>query len=108
MKFFLQLSRLIDALNSLVGRTVTWLTLVVVLVSATNAGVRKLFNVSSNAWLELQWYLFGALFLLAAGYTYLRNEHVRVDVLAARFPARCRAATFFTPPRPDTREVTAP
>lgn len=88
MKFFLQLSRLIDALNSLVGRTVTWLTLVVVLVSATNAVVRKLFNVSSNAWLELQWYLFGAIFLLAAGYTFLKNEHVRVDVLAQRFSRR--------------------
>ena len=67
MKPLLQLSRYIDALNLRVGRAVTWLTLVVVLVSATNAVVRKVFNVSSNAWLELQWYLFGAIFLLAAG-----------------------------------------
>lgn len=91
MKFFLQLSRLIDALNSFVGRTVTWLTLLVVLVSATNAVIRKLFNISSNAWLELQWYLFGAIFLLAAGYTFLKNEHVRVDVLSQRFSRRTQA-----------------
>lgn len=88
MKFLLAISRLIDALNERIGRTVLWLTLLVVLVSAGNAVTRKAFHMSSNAWLELQWYLFGAIFLLAAGYTYLRNEHVRVDVLAARFPAR--------------------
>jgi len=88
MKFFLSLSRAIDAINIRVGRIVIWLTLVVVLVSATNAVVRKVFQVSSNAWLELQWYLFGAIFLLAAGYTYLRNEHVRVDVLAQKFSRR--------------------
>lgn len=91
MKFLLAISRLIDALNERVGRTVLWLTLIVVLVSAANAVSRKAFNMSSNAWLELQWYLFGAIFLLAAGYTYLRNEHVRVDVLAARLPARVQA-----------------
>ncbi|SAH97435.1 C4 dicarboxylate tripartite ATP-independent periplasmic (TRAP) transporter%2C permease [Bordetella ansorpii] len=88
MNALLALSRLIDAINTVVGRAVTWLTLIVVLVSAGNAVVRKLFNTSSNAWLELQWYLFGALFLLAAGYTLLRNEHVRVDVLASRLPRR--------------------
>lgn len=88
MKFFLSLSRIIDAINTLVGQAVIWLTLIVVLVSATNAVVRKAFNVSSNAWLELQWYLFGAIFLLAAGYTFLRNEHVRVDVLAQKFSRR--------------------
>lgn len=91
MKFFLRLSRLIDALNTWVGRTVTWLTLVVVLVSAGNAVVRKLLHTSSNAWLELQWYLFGAIFLLAAGYTFLCNEHVRVDVLSQRFSRRTQA-----------------
>lgn len=91
MKFLLAVSRVIDALNERVGRTVLWLTLIVVLVSAGNAVSRKVLNMSSNAWLELQWYLFGAIFLLAAGYTYLRNEHVRVDVLAARFPARVQA-----------------
>lgn len=88
MRFLLKLSSYIDSLNSFVGRTVTWLTLVVVVVSATNAVVRKVFHISSNAWLELQWYLFGAIFLLAAGYTFLKNEHVRVDVLSQSFSRR--------------------
>jgi|SRR5690625_2221802 len=88
MRFLLALSSFIDRLNRVVGRWVAWLTLVVVLVSATNAVVRKLFNVSSNAWLELQWYLFGAIFLLASGYTFLRNEHVRVDVISQNFSRR--------------------
>jgi len=63
----------------------------VVVISASNAVFRKLFGLSSNAWLELQWYLFGTIFLLAAGYTLLHNEHVRVDVLAARWPERTQA-----------------
>ncbi|MFW7342749.1 TRAP transporter small permease subunit [Pollutimonas sp. H1-120] len=88
MKFLLSLSKAIDAINVRVGQAVIWLTLLVVLVSATNAVVRKVFSVSSNAWLELQWYLFGAIFLLAAGYTFLRNEHVRVDVLSQKFSKR--------------------
>src|SRR5690606_35403793 len=88
MKFLLAIAGLIDRLNERVGRTVLWLTLVVVIVSAGNAVVRKVFHTSSNAWLELQWYLFGAIFLLASGYTYLRNEHVRVDVFSSRFPAK--------------------
>lgn len=88
MNALLALARFIDALNKRIGRAVTWLILLAVLVSAINATVRKLFHVSSNAWLELQWYLFGAVFLLAAGYTLLRNEHVRVDVLATRFSRR--------------------
>lgn len=92
MKFLLAISRFIDALNERIGRTVLWLTLVVVIVSAANAISRKAFHMSSNAWLELQWYLFGAIFLLAAGYTYLRNEHVRVDVLAARFPVKVQVS----------------
>ena len=75
-------------MNRHVGRAVTWLILLAVVISATNATVRKLFNVSSNAWLELQWYLFGAVFMLASGYTLLKNEHVRVDVLATRFSRR--------------------
>lgn len=90
MKFFLSLSRGIDALNMRVGKAVTWLTLIVVLVSASNAVIRKVFSISSNAWLELQWYLFGAIFLLAAGYTFLSNEHVRVDVISQRFSDRTR------------------
>lgn len=88
MKFFLRLSSLIDRLNTVVGKSVTWLTLIVVLVSAINAVVRKVYGISSNQWLELQWYLFGAIFLLAAGYTFFVNEHVRVDALAERFPPR--------------------
>ncbi|MGO3132879.1 MAG: TRAP transporter small permease subunit [Alcaligenes sp.] len=88
MKFLLRLSSVIDRLNTVVGKSVTWLTLIVVVVSATNAVVRKVYSVSSNQWLELQWYLFGAIFLLAAGYTFFVNEHVRVDALAERFPPR--------------------
>lgn len=91
MKALLALSRLIDAVNVRVGRAVTWLILAAVLVSTANALVRKLFSISSNAWLELQWYLFGAVFLLTAGYTLLKNEHVRVDVLSQRFSPRTRA-----------------
>ncbi|MCC2596863.1 TRAP transporter small permease subunit [Pusillimonas sp. MFBS29] len=88
MKFFLSLANVIDNINIRVGKLVIWLTLIVVVVSATNAVVRKIFSVSSNAWLELQWYLFGAIFLLTAGYTFLRNEHVRVDALAQKFSRR--------------------
>ncbi|HWL30338.1 MAG TPA: TRAP transporter small permease subunit [Burkholderiaceae bacterium] len=88
MKFLLSVSKAIDMLNVKVGQIIIWLTLIVVLVSATNAVVRKVLHTSSNAWLELQWYLFGAIFLLAAGYTFLRNEHVRVDVVSQNFSPR--------------------
>jgi len=88
MNALLAFSRAVDRLNTLVGKAVTWLTLVVVFVSAGNATVRKVFHTSSNAWLELQWYLFGAIFLLAAGYTLLKNEHVRVDILAQKLSQR--------------------
>src|SRR5690606_35503868 len=88
MKALLALSRAIDALNVRVGKAVTWVTLLVVLVSAGNAVVRKVFGTSSNAWLELQWYMFGAMFLLTAGYTLLQNEHVRVDILSSKLPKR--------------------
>ena len=91
MQALLKLSRLIDGLNERVGKSIYWLVLVAVLVSATNAIVRKLFNMSSNAFLELQWYIFSALFLFCAGYTLLRNEHVRIDVVAGRFSARVQA-----------------
>jgi TRAP-type mannitol/chloroaromatic compound transport system permease small subunit len=84
MKFLLYLSRQIDRLNELVGSIVIWICLVVVLVSSGNAIIRKVFDSSSNGWLELQWYLFGAMFLLASGYTLLKNEHVRVDVLSSK------------------------
>src|SRR5690606_1388351 len=82
MNLLFTLSRAIDALVYAIGRAVIWLTLLVVLISAGNAVIRKTFHVSSNAWLEIQWYLFGAIFLLAAGYTFMKNEHVRVDILS--------------------------
>jgi TRAP-type mannitol/chloroaromatic compound transport system permease small subunit len=85
------LSRLIDAVNERIGKAVYWLVLVMVLVSAGNAIIRKTLNMSSNAWLELQWYLFSAVFLLCAAYTLLRNEHVRIDVLAGRLSHRAQA-----------------
>ncbi|MBU4612389.1 TRAP transporter small permease subunit [Achromobacter sp. GG226] len=88
MRILLALSRLIDAINQRVGQVVMWITLIVVFISAGNAVVRKVFHTSSNAWLEVQWYMFGAMFLLTAGYTLLRNEHVRVDILASRFTQR--------------------
>jgi TRAP-type mannitol/chloroaromatic compound transport system permease small subunit len=84
----LNFSRWIDRLNEFVGRWVSWLVLAAVLISAGNAIVRKAFDTSSNALLEIQWYLFAAVFLLAAGYTLLRQEHVRIDVILGRFPRR--------------------
>lgn len=91
MQALLWVSRVVDGLNERIGRVMYWLVLVAVIVSAGNAISRKLFNISSNAYLELQWYLFSAMFLLCAGYTLLRNEHVRIDVVAGRFSARTQA-----------------
>ena len=91
MKGLLTISHAIDALNERVGRTVFWLVLVMALVSAANALARYLFNLSSNAWLELQWYLFAAVFLIGAGYTLLHNEHIRIDVVSSHLSARARA-----------------
>ncbi len=91
MSFLLRLSRAIDGLNERVGKLVYWLILAAVVVSAGNAVVRYLFDMSSNGWLELQWYLFAAVFLLAAGYTLLHNEHVRIDVIIGHLPPRLRA-----------------
>jgi TRAP-type mannitol/chloroaromatic compound transport system permease small subunit len=88
MNALLALSRAIDRLNELVGRAVAWLILLAILVSATNAVVRKTLNMSSNAWLELQWYLFGAAFLLAAAYTLKQNEHIRIDIVYGMFSRR--------------------
>ena len=84
----LTLSRLIDRVTEWVGRWVAWLVLAAVLISALNAAVRKAFNTSSNAYLEIQWYLFAAVFLLAAGYTMLRQGHVKIDVISGRFSKR--------------------
>lgn len=85
MNFLLALSRRIDRFTEFIGRNVAWLVLAAVLISAINAVVRKAFDMGSNAFLELQWYLFAAVFLLASGYTMLRQEHVRIDVLSGRF-----------------------
>lgn len=88
MTGLLALSRGIDRANRLIGRSVSWLILIAVLVSAANAIVRKLFNMSSNAWLEAQWYLYGTAFLLAAAYTLLENEHIRIDIVYGTWPRR--------------------
>ena len=91
MNALLSLARLIDALTERVGRLVIWLVLVATLISAGNALARYVLGESSNAWLEIQWYLFGAMFLLAAGYTLKHNGHVRIDILYNRFGARGQA-----------------
>ncbi len=88
MSPLLRLSRFIDRLNEKVGHSVLWLVLIAVLISTGNALSRKFFDLSSNAYLEVQWYLFAAIFLLGSGYTLLRNEHVRIDVLLHRFSKR--------------------
>lgn len=88
MKGLLRACRAIDAASDRIGHIVMWLVLAATLISAGNAIVRKAFSTSSNAWLEIQWYLFSAVFLLGAGYTLLKNEHVRIDVLAQRFSRR--------------------
>ncbi|KAB2916353.1 MAG: TRAP transporter small permease subunit [Hyphomicrobiaceae bacterium] len=90
MKGLIGLSRIIDAINRLLGRVVAWLLLVAVLVSAVNAIVRKALNVSSNAWLEVQWILFGAVFLLCAAWTLLSNEHIRIDIVNGALPKRAQ------------------
>jgi TRAP-type mannitol/chloroaromatic compound transport system permease small subunit len=86
----LALSRGIDAVTTFIGRSVSWLILVVVLVSAGNAIVRKAFNISSNGWLEIQWYLFGAIFMLAAAWALQRNDHIRVDIISGMLSRRTR------------------
>ena len=91
MKPWLALAHLIDAVNERIGRAVTWLVLAATLISAANALARYGFNLSSNAWLEIQWYLFAAIFLLAAGYTLKHNGHVRVDVLYGSRSPRTQA-----------------
>ena len=91
MRFLLASSRLIDRLNERVGHVVYWMVLAAVLVSSGNAVVRYIFDYSSNGWLELQWYLFTSFFLIGAGYTLLRNEHVRIDIIYSRLSPRSRA-----------------
>ncbi|HYL88294.1 MAG TPA: TRAP transporter small permease subunit [Burkholderiales bacterium] len=88
MKSLLALSRAIDTLNEYLGRLVYWCILIMVLVSSGNATMRYAFNIASNAWLELQWYLFAVVFLLCSGYTLLHNEHIRIDVVSSHLSRR--------------------
>ena len=88
MNALLKLSGAIDRINEFVGKWVAWLILAAVVLSATNAVIRKVFNASSNAFLEIQWYFFAAVFLLCAGYTMLRNEHVKIDVILHMYSKR--------------------
>jgi TRAP-type mannitol/chloroaromatic compound transport system permease small subunit len=91
LNLLLTLSRFIDGITERIGRSVYWLVLAAVLISAANASVRKAFNYSSNSFLEIQWYLFSLIFLFCAGYTLKHNEHVRIDILTSRLTARARA-----------------
>jgi TRAP-type mannitol/chloroaromatic compound transport system permease small subunit len=88
MSFLLSLSKYIDALNEKIGLAISWALLAAVLICSGNALIRYTLNTSSNAWLEIQWYLFSAIFLLASSYTLRRNEHVRIDVIVGRFSKR--------------------
>ncbi|OHV82658.1 TRAP transporter small permease subunit [Rhizobium sp. LCM 4573] len=90
MTGLLSLSRAIDAINTFFGKAVSWLLLLAIIISAVNATTRKLFNLSSNAWLEAQWYLFSAAFLVAAAYTLLSSEHVRVDLVYGNLPRKAQ------------------
>lgn len=88
MQFLLLISRGIDRFSEWIGKSVAWLVLAAVLISAVNAVIRRGFNMSSNGFLEIQWYLFSAVFMLASGYTMMRQEHVKIDVLSGRFSKR--------------------
>ncbi|AQZ51286.1 MULTISPECIES: TRAP transporter small permease subunit [Martelella] len=90
MRPLIIISRTIDRLNEFIGHSVSWLLLVAILVSAGNAVSRKLFSLSSNAMLELQWYLYGAVFMLATAYALLKNEHIRIDILSGSWSRRTR------------------
>lgn len=86
MQRLLQLARAIDACNARIGRLVSWAIVASIFVSATNAIIRKAFDISSNAWLEAQWYLFGLTFMLASAWTLQRREHIRIDIFFNRLP----------------------
>ncbi len=85
---FMSLSRLIDSVNEKIAGAVSWVLLLAVVICAGNALMRYLFNYSSNAWLEIQWYLYAAIFMLASAYTLRRDGHVRIDVVVGRFSKR--------------------
>ena len=91
MNALLKLSALIDRINETVGKIVMWLVLAAVLISAGNAIMRKAFSIGSNAYLEIQWYLFAAVFMLGVGYVKLKNAHVRIDFVSARLSKRTNA-----------------
>lgn len=90
MAALLRLSRIIDLINERVGKTAAWAILIAIVVSAVNAIIRRIFGVSSNAWLELQWYLFGAVFMLCAAWTLKQNEHIRIDIVSNKLSKRGR------------------
>lgn len=90
MNFLLSVSRTIDSVQARIGRALSWLILAAVLVSSINAIIRFALSRSSNAWLELQWYLFSAVFLLGAGYTLLRSEHIKIDIVNSHLPKSVR------------------
>lgn len=90
MQGLLALSRLIDTSMIRIGRTIAWFIFVAVVVSTVNALIRKIFNTSSNSWLELQWLLFGFVFLLCSPWTLLSNEHIRIDIINSKLPSRAR------------------
>ena len=90
MDTLLRLSRIIDAVSRFFGKFIIWLVLAAGLISASHAVARKALNIGSNAFLEIQWYLFGAVFLLGAGYTFMQNAHVRIDVVASKWSMRTR------------------
>lgn len=90
MKSSVPIARFIDALNERIGKIAAWAIVAAVLVSAINAIIRKVFGVSSNAWLELQWYLFGAVFMLCASWTLRANEHIRIDIVSNKLSKRAR------------------
>lgn len=90
MQGLLKLSRAIDAFNTRIGRIVAWAIFLAVVISTANAIVRKVFATSSNAWLEMQWILFGAVFLICASWTLVANEHIRIDVVSSLLSKRTR------------------
>lgn len=90
MQGLLKLTRLVDGLSTLIGRGLIWLILASVLISAGNAIVRKIFDMGSNALLEIQWYLFAMVFMLGSGFAFLKNAHVRIDFISNHFTARTR------------------
>src|SRR5262249_50600112 len=107
MRGLLRFSRSVDKFNTRLGQIMAWCVLIAILVSAVNATIRKIFNVSSNSWLELQWVLFGIVFLLCSSWTLLSNEHIRIDIVNNLLPKRARdwidviGHLFFLMPRPN-------